>query len=71
MAIPLRITFDGNEIRIEGNEKGLHYLTDSCLRIIGKEGSAGHFHLMPEIENLTKDSTRTVIEYSEDIEEEP
>jgi hypothetical protein len=71
MAIPLRFTFDGNEVRIEGNEEGLRCLADCCLRIIGKEGPAGHFHLMSEMNNLMKDSVTAVIKYSEKLGEEP
>jgi hypothetical protein len=66
MRVPLKITFDGNEIHIEGNEQGLRYLADCCIRVIGKKDEAGHFHLMSEMNNLEEGSVATVIEYSED-----
>ncbi len=66
MTIPLRITLDGSEIRIRGSEEGLRYLADCCIRVIGKIDSSGHFHLMPEMNNLMKGSIKTVIEYSQD-----
>lgn len=66
MTIPLRITSDGNEVRIRGNEEGLRYLADCCISVIGKIDASGHFHLMPEMKNLMGGSIKTVIEYSQD-----
>ncbi len=66
MNIPLKITYDKNEIRIRGDKQGLQYLADCCTRIIGKKDPAGHFHLMPEMNNLMEGSVKTVIEYMED-----
>ena len=59
----LKITFDKkeNQITIIGNEEGLKYLADVCLRIIGKDTPAGHFHLMDNMNNLDKGSINTSI----------
>ncbi len=64
----LRIKYDTdeNEVRIIGNETGLRYLADVCMRIIGKTSPAGHFHLDPEPGNLDEGSTRTLVAYEPD-----
>jgi hypothetical protein len=56
---------DKNEITIMADADGLRYLSDVCLRIIGKLTPAGHWHLMEKMENLEKGSIDTVIIYSE------
>ncbi len=53
------------EISILGNKKGLEFLSDCCIRIIGKNDPSGHFHLTPEMNNLAEGSTPTIIEYSD------
>ncbi len=66
MKIPLKITYDKNEIWIRGDKQGLQYLADCCMRIIGKKDPSAHFHLMPGMNNLMVGSVKTVIEYMED-----
>jgi hypothetical protein len=65
----LHISLDSNleRVVIVGNAQGLHYLSDVCLRLIGKEGPAAHFHLMVEMNNLEKGSTNTDIVFSEKV----
>ena len=65
MGIPLKITFDGREIRIVGNKDGLQYLADCCISIIGQAGPGAHWHLLPQMNNLLEGSIATAIEYSE------
>lgn len=67
----LKITFnnkDPNQITIAGNKKGLEYLANCCLSIIGKEGPGGHFHLNKEDGNLLPGSIPTVLIYSDNNE---
>jgi hypothetical protein len=68
MNIKLKITYDNGEIWIRGNDQGLQYLADCCTRIIGKTDPSGHWHLMPEMNNLIEGSERTLIEYMENPE---
>ena len=68
MNIRLKITYDNREIRIRGDKEGLQYLADCCTRIIGKKDLSGHFHLMPEMNNLMEGSVKTLIEYMENPE---
>ncbi len=65
MNIRLKITYDKGEIWIRGDKEGLQYLADCCTRIIGKKDPSGHFHLMPDMNNLMEGSAKTVIEYME------
>jgi len=58
---------DENQITITADADGLRYLADICLRIVGKDTPAGHFHLMEKIGNLEKGSIDTVIKYTEKI----
>lgn len=57
----LKITIENNEVIIAGNEEGLKYLADVCLRVIGKETPAGHFHLMDKMNNVQKGSVNTSV----------
>jgi hypothetical protein len=68
MSIRLKITIDKDELWIRGDKAGLQYLADCCTKIIGKKDPSGHFHLMPEMNNLMAGSLKTVIEYMEDPE---
>jgi len=65
--VKIKITYDKtkNEITIMANADGLRYLSDICLRIIGKLTPAGHWHLMEAMGNLEKGSIDTIIMYSE------
>jgi len=62
----LKITYNEKkkEVCIIGNKYGLEYLANCCLSVIGKTDPAGHFHLMPQMNNLSKGSLNTIIEYS-------
>ena len=68
MNIRLKITYDNHEIWIRGDKEGLQYLADCCTRIIGNKDPSGHFHLMPEMNNLMEGSVKTVIGYMENPE---
>jgi hypothetical protein len=65
LSIRLKITFDNDEIWFRGDKEGLKYLADCYTRIIDKKDPWGHFHLLPEMNNLMEDSNKTVIEYME------
>lgn len=58
LSIQLKITFDNGEIWIRGDKEGLLYLADCCTRVIGKKDPSGHFHLLPEMNNLLEGSTK-------------
>lgn len=64
----LKITVEDGEIWIRGNKEGLEYLSDCCVRIIGKHDPSGHFHFMPEMGNLAKGSIKTRIEFVNEVE---
>lgn len=63
----IKIDYDKekNLVTIMADADGLRYLADICLRIIGKDTPACHFHLMEKMGNLEKGSIDTVIIYSE------
>jgi hypothetical protein len=63
----LKVTYDkkNKEIWIRGDKKGLEFLSDCCLGIIGKTDPSGHIHLMPEMNNLLEGSIETRWEYSD------
>jgi len=69
MEIKLKITYnkENKEILIKGNKDGLEFLSDCCLRIIGKSDPSGHIHLMPEMNNLIKGSINVIIEYTDNL----
>ena len=61
----LKITKDKGEIWIRGNKKGLEYLSEICLRVIGKTDPSGHFHITPEMGNASAGSEPALLEFSE------
>ena len=56
---------ENGEILILGNRKGLEFLSDCCIRVIGKNDPSGHFHLMSQMNNAIEGSTPTIIKYSD------
>ena len=62
----LKITRHNNEIQILGNKEGLEYLSKICLSVIGKTDPSGHWHFMPEMNNVSPGSEPTVIAFSDD-----
>lgn len=67
----LKIVLDKktNELIIIGDKQGLEYVSECCLNAIGHEDPSGHYHLIPEFENVTPDSVPTIIVYSDHDEE--
>ncbi len=67
----LKIVLDKktNEIVIMGDKRGLEYVSECCLNVIGKEDPSGHYHLMPQFENVTANSIPTVLIYSDNADD--
>ena len=61
----IKIDYDAklNCIEIIGNEKGLKFIADACLKVIGKDEPGNHFHLMEKMENLKPGSVDTTITF--------
>jgi hypothetical protein len=63
----LKITIDdAGDVWIRGDERGLRYLAECCVRIIGKDDPAGHILLQWEMNNLWEGSLRTRLEFRDD-----